>query len=127
MKRKPTKGKNKKKTNGTVRLGTGPAEPEKRLDGRQTFIDVMIAENEDLHGAIMLEPREELDHAVIGVSMDMQNVIYSYEGLVECYERMFGDADDALESAIEWVDYNVVRGVGHMGERRPIIIRTPTI
>lgn len=127
MKRKPTKGKNKKKNNGAVRLGTGPAEPEKRLDGRRTFIDEMIDEHEDLHGAIMLEPREELDHAVIGVSMDMQNVIYSYEGLIECYQKMFDDADDSLETAIEWVDYNVVRGVDYMGDRRPIIIRTPTI
>ena len=127
MKRKTPKGKRKSKSNATVRLGTGPCGPEDRADGRRLWVDEYIDANEDVHGAIMLEPREQLDNAIMGVSMDNQSFIYSYELLVEEYAKMFKDDEDPELTATEWVDYNVVRGCDYMGERRPIIVRTPII
>jgi hypothetical protein len=58
--------------------------------------------------------------------MDSNHVIYSYEKLVASFYNAFDDVDedDRLQTAVEWVDYNVVRGVAYMGERRPVIIRT---
>lgn len=123
-KRKATK---KQKTT-KPRLSTSPADqlsadvPAKH----RTWFDDVLDENSDLHGAIMLEPREQLDDAIVGWDMDGTHVVYSYEKLVACFHEAFEDVDedDRLTAAIEWVDYNVVRGAAHMGERRPIIIRT---
>lgn len=121
MKRKPKKIK--------ARIGTSPAEklgsdvkPKNR-----TWFDDVLDDNDDLIGCIVLEPREELDEAIVGWDMMCGQVIYSYEKLIACYYEAFDevkDEDDRMMQAQEWVDYNVVRGVDYMGERRPIIIRT---
>jgi hypothetical protein len=78
----------------------------------------------------MLEPREKLDEAIVGWDMDGNHVIYSYEKLIAAYYEEFNDEldeDERMTQAIEWVDYNVVRGVGYMGDRKPVIISTGNI
>ena len=122
-KRKATKKKNTK-----PRLSTSPADqlsadvPAKH----RTWFDDVLDENEDLHGCIMLEPREQLDEAIIGWDMNGAHVVYGYEKLIAAFYEAFDDMDEdeRMTAAVEWVDYNVVRGAAHMGERRPIIIRT---
>lgn len=123
MARKPRK-KNKLKP----RLSTSPAE---RLSDdvpakHRTHFDDVLDMDDSLHGCIVLEPRDELDDAIVGWDMDGNHVIYSYEKLVAAFYNAFDDIDEneRLQTAVEWVDYNVVRGVAYMGERRPVIIRT---
>ena len=128
MTRKQKNNKRRKTNKIKARVSTSPAEqlasdvPAKH---RTHFDDVLDIE-EGLHGCILLEPREELDDAIVGWDMDNNHVIYSYEKLIAVFYEAFDDvdADDRLQTAIEWVDYNVVRGVAYMGERRPVIIRT---
>jgi len=119
----------KTKTKSKPRVSTSPANklgsdvPAKH----RTHFDDVLDYEEGLHGCILLEPREELDDAIIGWDMDGHHVYYSYEKLVAAFYRAFDDEEndeDKLTTAVEWVDYNVVRGVAYMGERRPIIIRS---
>lgn len=119
MTRKPKK---RKKVKDNVRLGTSPCEPETRNDGRETWVEHTIENCEDVHGAIMLEPREELDDAIVGVTQDYQRFVYSYQKLVAAHAQMMSDEDEPELAAQEWVDYNTVRGVAYMGDRAPLII-----
>ena len=121
MTRKPTK-KAKRKVNKKIKLGTGPCEPEARSDGRHTWVEHTIDNCEDVHGAIMLEPREELDEAIVGVTEGYQRFVYSYEKLVAAHAAMMSDEDEPELAAQEWVDYNTVRGVVYMGDRAPLRI-----
>ena len=122
------KRKSTKKQKIKARLSTSPAEqlgadvPAKH----RTWFDDVLDHEESLHGCILLEPREQLDEAIVGWDMDANHVIYSYEKLIAAFYEAFDDVDedDRLETAVEWVDYNVVRGVAYMGDRRPVIIRT---
>jgi hypothetical protein len=111
-----------------ARLSTSPADKlgaDVKAKYRTWFDDVLDVED-GLTGCILLEPREQLDTAIVGWDMDANHVIYSYEKLVAAFYEAFDDEDedDRLQTAVEWVDYNVVRGVAYMGERRPVIIRT---
>jgi len=124
-----TRKRKSKKTNKIkARVSTSPADklgsdvPAKH----RTHFDDVLDYEDGLHGCIMLEPREELDSAIVGWDMDANHVIYSYEKLVAAFYQSFDDVDEdeRLQTAVEWVDYNVVRGVAYMGERRPVIIRT---
>lgn len=122
MTRKPKKKvKSKVKNKKPVQLSTSPCDGNDGV-GTAAWVDELIANNEDVHGAIMLEPREELDEAIVGVTLDQQRFVYSYERLIAAYARMFSDDEDAELAAQEWVDYNVVRGVGYMGDRAPLIV-----
>lgn len=128
MTRKQKNNKRKKPNRIKARVSTSPAEqlasdvPAKH----RTHFDDVLDVDDSLHGCILLEPREELDDAIVGWDMDGNHVIYSYEKLVAAFYNAFEDEDedDRLQTAVEWVDYNVVRGVAYMGERRPVIIRT---
>lgn len=125
------KRKNKTK-DGKPKLGTAPAEQlSKDVPAKhRTWFDDVIDEHSELEGCIMLEPRDELDEAIVGWDMDGNHVIYSYEKLIAAFYKQFDDEldeDERMEQAVEWVDYNVVRGVGYMGERKPVIISTGNI
>ena len=61
---------------------------------------------------------EWYDGAIIGFSTE-GNVIYDYYKLVEALMNHDGMTH---EDAVEWVDYNMVRGAAYMGEKRPIVI-----
>lgn len=128
MKRKPKHNNRKtKKTKIKARVGTSPAEqlsadvPAKH----RTWFDDVLDEREELHGCILLEPRDQLDEAIVGWDMEGNHVIYSYEKLIAAYHDAFDDIEDdedRITTAHEWVDYNIVRGVAYMGDRKPVII-----
>jgi hypothetical protein len=82
---------------------------------------------DDLDGVPVLDP-QEMDDAVVGAIKNDAGklvLVYSYNKLVDYFASSFKSDDeecDAYTMAIEWVDYNVVRGCMYMGERSPIIV-----
>ena len=81
--------------------------------------------DEDLTGAVILEPRNIFDSAIVG-KMDSEEgsvLVYSYEKIVEnTATKMFDGPEPDYEGAIEWVDYNTIRGIAYMGDRRPMVV-----
>lgn len=86
---------------------------------------------------IVLEPREDFNEGIIGVTEDKCHLVYSYQKLTESlakkYEKEFyennpeninkSELNDFLQEACEWVDYNTIRSLPYMNEKyRPIII-----
>lgn len=65
---------------------------------------------------VVLEP-EYFDNAIIGITEEGQ-LIYSYEKLIEAY--MNGENCE-YEDAIEWIDYNTLRAIPYMGEKKPVV------
>ena len=58
------------------------------------------------------------DEAIIGVSHEGR-VIYSYDKLIETLVAHDGMSP---EEAMEWIDYNTIRGIPYMGEKAPIVM-----
>ena len=58
------------------------------------------------------------DDAVIGVS-ESGAVIYDFDLIVEGFMKYDGMS---AEEASEWVEYNVIQALPHMGEQAPIIM-----
>ena len=71
----------------------------------------------------ILDP-EGLDTAIVGVTENQ--IVYSYEKLVEAYMEEFreeGQTQEELEEmAVEWISYNTLRSLPYMGENAPIVI-----
>jgi hypothetical protein len=71
----------------------------------------------------ILDP-EGLDTAIVGVTENQ--IVYSYEKLVEAYMNEFRedgmDEEEVEEQAIEWISYNTMRSLPYMGENAPIIM-----
>lgn len=61
---------------------------------------------------------DNYDTAILGYTDD-GNLVYSYDGMVEWL--MDNDNMDSI-TAQEWIDYNVVRSVPYMGDKKPIIV-----
>jgi len=92
---------------------------------------------DDLDGVPVLDP-QEMDDAIVGAIKNDAGklvLVYSYNKLVDYFASSFksdvplqqlmrahDEECDAYTMAIEWVDYNVVRGCMYMGERSPIIV-----
>lgn len=58
------------------------------------------------------------DNALIGVSDD-NRAVYDYGLMVEFLCVREGWSED---EAVEWIEFNVIRGLPHMGENPPIIM-----
>lgn len=58
------------------------------------------------------------DDALIGVSEDGR-AIYDYEKMIDWLIDKEGWSD---EEAVEWIEYNTIRALSHLGERAPIIM-----
>ena len=58
------------------------------------------------------------DDALIGVSWDGR-AIYDFEKMVDWLMKEEGWSDN---DAIEWIEYNTIRGLPYMGEKAPIVI-----
>ncbi len=93
--------------------------------------------------AVMLEPREYLDHAVQDVVRDVTDgsfhVVYSYPMLVkwtalsmiydnarhhvwsDVVEEYIQDKEGMKSAAEEFVEYNTMRSIPYMGINRPMI------
>ncbi len=70
----------------------------------------------DLEDAVYLTD-EYYNDAAVGYSDDGR-VIYDYNLLVDCLMKEgMSDID-----AIEWVEYNIIRGIPYYGEKAPIIM-----
>jgi hypothetical protein len=107
------------------------------------FIDRVIDCGDDECNLVMLEPRQFYDHAIVDVVMDVldgsHHVVYSYDQLIRwtSLQSVYSDSNytswyDVLskyeldtesydEASHEWVDYNTLRGIQHMGPNRPLI------
>lgn len=92
------------------------------------LIDEWGIENE----TIILEPQEEFNGGIIGVTEDKCHLVYSYEKLtVSMAEVWFKEKkpdddrtfEDCLSEACEWVDYNTIRAIPYMdASHAPIIV-----
>lgn len=58
------------------------------------------------------------DDALIGVSWDGR-AIYDFEKMVDWLMKEEGWSDN---DAIEWIEYNTIRGLPYMGEKAPIVM-----
>lgn len=58
------------------------------------------------------------DNALIGVSWDGRT-IYDFEKMVDWLMEKEGWSDN---EAIEWIEYNTIRGLPYMGEKAPIVM-----
>lgn len=56
--------------------------------------------------------------AILGYTED-GNLVYSYDGMVD-WLMDNDDMDDI--SAREWIDYNAIRTIPYMGDKKPIIL-----
>ncbi len=82
--------------------------------------------DEDLVGAVRLEPGKDFDRCVIGKADSVEGsvFVYSYEKIVKAVAESFGDGlseSDWLD-ALEYVDYNTIRAIEYMGNRRPLVV-----
>lgn len=80
----------------------------KRKTGRDYFEQAVALNKKLRKGTIRLEP-PSLDSAIVGVRKTKQGhaPVYEYGLLVEAFMR---DNSWDYECAVEWVDYNTVRG-----------------
>lgn len=58
------------------------------------------------------------DDALIGVSWDGR-AIYDFEKMVDWLMKEEGWSDN---DAIEWIEYNTIRGLPYMGDKAPIVM-----
>ena len=92
---------------------------------KEKIIDMGIEDE-----TIILEPQEDYNCGLIGVTEDKCHLIYSYSKLTEGmaqkeFENSAGEMtlDECLQEACEWVDYNTIRSLPYMDEdHRPIMI-----
>jgi hypothetical protein len=76
--------------------------------------------------ALFIGQGEEHDSALIGVAyIPRDNVLvhvamYEYEELIISFAKQFEDEENPEESAMEWVDYNVMGA--YVGKYTPFIV-----
>jgi GMP synthase PP-ATPase subunit len=77
-------------------------------------------DSEVYDGAVVLEPHEDFGSCCIGIVDDPDvRLVYDYDRIVE----MFMERDGmSREEAQEWVDFNTVRAIAYMGDRRPVLV-----
>lgn len=81
---------------------------------------------------IILEPQEEFNGGIIGVTEDKCHLVYSYDKLVQSLADAYKKEaegkteetdEDFLSQAAEWVDVNTIPSMNYWDpEHRPIII-----
>jgi hypothetical protein len=131
------KGKQKKQNVNPMRKELG-----------ESWVEAFISNNklwgsEKLDKMILLEPRDYLDYAVVGVAeeadgtyravydLNMLETVYAcmYAYEEPAYRRtrfddvVFALKDEHIEAAQEWVSYNTIRGSAHLGSESPLFIR----
>jgi len=88
----------------------------KRAKPKQSKIRSLIAESNE--EALLLEPAETYDKAIIGLTCGAEPVVvYDYDLLVlALVEDGYTDED-----AVEWIEYNILGSLGQAGS--PVITR----
>lgn len=61
---------------------------------------------------------DNYETAILGYT-DEGNLVYSYDGMIE-YLALKDNI--SYEEAQEWIDYNVIRTIPYMGDKKPIIV-----
>lgn len=76
--------------------------------------------------ALFIGQDEEHDSALIGIAYIPREdefvhvAMYEYEELIASFAKQFEDDEDPEESAMEWVDFNVVGA--YVGKYTPFIV-----
>ena len=76
--------------------------------------------------ALYIGQEDEHDSALIGVAYIERDgkfvhvAMYEYEELILSFAKQFEDEEDSEQTAMEWVDYNVVGA--YMGINTPYIV-----
>ena len=81
-------------------------------------VEQMLLDN-DLEGTSFFTG-DNYATAILGYTED-GNLVYSYDDMVD-WLMDNDDMDDI--SAREWIDYNVIRTIPYMGEKKPVIVYT---
>jgi len=79
-------------------------------------VEQMLLDN-DLEGTSFFTG-DNYATAILGYTED-GNLVYSYDGMVD-WLMDNDDMDDI--SAREWIDYNAIRTIPYMGDKKPIIL-----
>lgn len=95
---------------------------------REDFVNDWNMEDD----AIFLDPPEEFDGGIIGVTEDKCHIVYSYDKLVESIAKAYKEYakgkteetdEDFISQAAEWIDFNTLRQLPYMDQEHvPIII-----
>jgi hypothetical protein len=84
--------------------------------------------DEDLIGAVKLEPHDWYEEVLIGkVEVDGEMVlVYDHRAMTEKTARDFADGSELRTShwsdALEFIEFNTLRALPYMGDRRPLIL-----
>ena len=81
----------------------------------QELVDRLLAMGHD--GTVILV-NPSFDEAIVGVTEEGR-LVYSYEKMVR---QLAKDEFMCDHEAQEFIDYNTVRAIPYMGEKRPIIV-----
>lgn len=81
-------------------------------------VEQMLLDN-DLEGTSFFTG-DNYATAILGYTED-GNLVYSYDGMVD-WLMDNDDMDDI--SAREWIDYNAIRTIPYMGDKKPVIVYT---
>lgn len=70
---------------------------------------------------IFIEPEDEFNGGIIGVSEDRQHVIYDYDKTVESIAAAYarkngGEPEDYYDDAREWFEYNTLRSLPYQDQ-----------
>lgn len=92
--------------------------------------DTLAEEDKNaLSGAVILDP-DTLDAAIIGVHENLKGefvAVYDQEAIIDIIvkEKMSGDAqldkNEVWRQEVEFMDYNTLPAIAHMGSRAPIL------
>ena len=80
-------------------------------------IERYCADHEIEEGIIMLD-RHAFDNSIVGIT-NTDQLVYDQKKMIE---ELMKDEGWTEEEAWEWMDYNTMRAIPYMGERRPIVI-----
>lgn len=86
--------------------------------------------DEDLIGCVRLEPAEQFDKAIVGKveKGDSCILVYDYDQLITVVATESNDGsarnltEEQMSDAMEYVEFNTIRALPYMGDRRPLIL-----
>lgn len=67
--------------------------------------------------AVILLP-DEINDAIVGIDLESERVIYSYDLLIKYYKNTGMTYDEADE----FIQFNTIRALPYMGDKAPIIL-----
>lgn len=71
---------------------------------------------------IVLEPWEEYEKGIIGITEDRKRIIYGYLKLIDSLLTAWDMPEEDSQEAIDWIEYNTIRSLPYLPEEyRPII------